>query len=138
MTAELLMLIGGVAAFVLTISWVRKRDLREKYAVLWILVALMLLLCGLFPRLIMAFADSSRLSYPAAVLFIALAAIYTFAFSVSVSLTRQYRRTMRLLQEMAILEQRLQLLESRLGSVAAAPQLPPAAEGRSPEAPRVS
>lgn len=113
-TAELLMLVGGISSFVLTIHWVRNRDLREKYAIVWVLVAFVLLLAGIFPRAIMAFADSSHLSYPAAVLFIALAAIYAFSFSVSVSLTRQYRRNVRLTQEIAIMEQRLRILESKV------------------------
>ncbi len=112
MTAELLMLAGGIIAFLLTIYWVRNRDLREKYAIGWMTVAFLLLLCGLFPGLIMAFADASRLSYPAAVLFVSLAAIYVFSLAVSVTLTHQYRRTVRLMQELAILEHRLRTLES--------------------------
>jgi hypothetical protein len=117
MTAELLMLIGGVTAFVLTLYWVRVRDLREKYAVGWILVAFLLLLCGLFPRALERLAELCRLSYPALVLFIALALLYLFAFTVSVALTRLHRRNMRLTQEIAILEERLRLLEGeRRGS----------------------
>src|SRR5205085_164729 len=86
LTAERLMLIGGLSAFLLTIYWVRKRHLREKYAVVWVGVAALLLLCGIFPEVIMTFADTAHLAYPSAVLFVALAAIYTFSFSVSVSL----------------------------------------------------
>ena len=111
LNAETLMLIGGVAAFLLTLYWVRSRDLREKYAVVWMFVAFMLLLCGIFPKAIMSFADYAHLGYASAVLFIALAAIYFFSFSVSVSLTRQYRRNIRLTQELAILEERLRELE---------------------------
>jgi uncharacterized membrane protein YfcA len=109
--AEHLMTVGGVTAFFLTINWVRNRELREKYAVVWIGVAIVLLIVGLFPSLVMSFADSSHLSYAAAVLFVALAAIYLFAFSVSVSLSRQYRHDTRLMQEMAILEMRVRRLE---------------------------
>jgi hypothetical protein len=130
LSAERLMLLGGVAAFVLTLYWVRKRRLREKYAVVWIGVALLLLLCGLFPRAIMTFAETARLSYPAAVLFIALAAIYTFSFSVSVSLSRQYRRNVRLAQEITLLEHRVRALEQSLparGEPAAANAAPPLA-----------
>src|SRR5262245_23395901 len=32
-TAEILMTMGGAAAFLLTVNWVRSRELREKYAV---------------------------------------------------------------------------------------------------------
>jgi hypothetical protein len=111
MSAELLMLIGGTSAFVLTIYWVRSRDLREKYALVWILVSFLLFVCGMFPRVIMFMAEESRLSYPAAVLFVALAAVYLFSFTVSVSLSRHFRRHIRLLQEISFLELRIRELE---------------------------
>jgi hypothetical protein len=113
MTAELLMMIGGIGAFVLTVYWVRSRELREKYAVIWLIVAFILLLCGLFPDLIKRTAEASRLGYASAVLFVALAAIYVFCFMVSVSLSRHYRRNIRLLQELALLEHRIRQLEER-------------------------
>lgn len=116
MNAELLMLIGGVSAFLLTVYWVRNRELREKYAVGWVLVATLLLICGLFPELIMGFADASRLSYPSAVLFVSLALMYFFSFTITVSLSRQYRRNMRLTQELALLEARVRHLEASLAA----------------------
>jgi len=114
LTAERLMMMGGITAFLLTLHWVRRRDLREKYAVGWILVASVLLLVGLFPNVLMQMADAARLSYPAAVLFLALAAIYLFAFMVSVTLTRQYRRNVRLTQEIALLQEDLRQLKKMI------------------------
>ena len=122
MNAERLMLIGGVSAFLLTVYWVRSRRLRERYAIGWLLVATLLLVCGIFPDIIMRGANVAHLSYPSAVLFIALAAMYFFSFFVTVSLTRQYRRNVRLLQEIAILNSRLQQVEARLASQDAGPQ----------------
>jgi hypothetical protein len=116
MNAENLMLAGGVTAFLLTLYWVRSREMREKYAVLWILVAVLLLLCGLFPEVIKGLATAVHLSYPALVLFIALALIYTFSFTVSVSLSHQYRRNARLMQEIALLKHRLEKLEDSLSA----------------------
>jgi hypothetical protein len=121
MTAETLMLLGGVAAFVLTVYWVRSRDIREKYAVGWVAVAALLLLLGVFPELIMGFAERAHLSYPAAVLFVALTLIYFFSFTVSVSLTHLYRRSVRLTQEMAILKERVHHFEKLLGERANTP-----------------
>lgn len=111
MTAELLMLLGGSGAFALTLYWVRRRELREKYAVGWVVLAGVLFLVGLFPRALMWFAEWAHLSYPAAVLFFALVVIYLFAFTVSVTLTHQHRRNVRLTQELAILEERVRQLE---------------------------
>lgn len=114
MTAELLMLFGGAGAFGVTLYWVRRRELREKYAVAWVGLASLLFLVGLFPRSIMWFAEWAHLSYPAAVLFVALTLIYLFAFTVSVSLTHQTRRNIRLTQELALLEERVRQLEKAL------------------------
>jgi len=116
LSAEKLMLVGGVSVFLLTVHWVRNRDLQEKYALVWLLVSGLLLACGLFPGVIKTFAETAHLSYSSAVLFIALAAMYVFSYSVSVSLSRQYRRSVRLTQELALLEARLRELEARAGA----------------------
>jgi hypothetical protein len=112
MNAPNLMLAGGVIAFLLTIHWVRSRDLRERYAIGWLFLASLLLLCGLFPSGIMGWANYAHLSYSSAVLFVALTAIYCFALFVSVALTHQYRRNVRLLQEIAIISARMRSLEN--------------------------
>jgi purine-cytosine permease-like protein len=112
MTAELLMLIGGVAAFLLTLFWVRNRALREKYALQWLGLAFLLLLAGVFPEAVEAAASRLRLSYPAFVLFVALGISYFFAFGVSVAMTRLYGRNVRLMQEMAFLDRRVRELEA--------------------------
>jgi hypothetical protein len=116
MNAEFMMLLGGTSAFILNISWVRARELREKYALGWILMASALLVCGLYPRLIMVFAEAARLGYSSAVLWVALTAIYGYSFAVSVALSRLHRRSIRLMQEMALLEQRLRRLEQDAAS----------------------
>jgi len=112
--AERLMLVGGIGSFLLTLYWVRNRDLREKYAVGWTALAILLLLLGLFPEAIMWFAGSAHLSYAAAVLFVALGLIYVFSFVLTVSLTRQYRNQVRLTQDVSILEERIRRLEQQL------------------------
>ena len=42
--AEFLMLLGGVGAFVMTLYWVRVRELRERYAIGWLAVRLGILM----------------------------------------------------------------------------------------------
>lgn len=114
MNAEQLMLIAGISAFVVTLIWVRNREIREKYALWWVLISACLLLLGIFPRTIMGLADAWKLSYPAMVLFVGLILIYSFAFFVTVSLSRQYRRNMQLAQELALTRERLSKLEKSL------------------------
>jgi flagellar biosynthesis/type III secretory pathway chaperone len=48
-----------------------------------------------------------------------------FSFSVSVSLTRQYRRNIRLMQELAIMEARLRELERRANAPVVMPEQRP-------------
>ncbi len=111
-TAERLVQVGGITAFFLTIYWVYSRDLREKYAIGWLLVGSGLLIVGLFPGLIMTLADASRLAYPSAVLFVALAALYIFSMTVSVALSKQHQATVRLAQHVALIQHDLKKLEA--------------------------
>ena len=104
--AEFLMLLGGTGAFVMTLYWVRVRELRERYAIGWLAVATLLFLTGLFPHRLEKLADWAHLSYPALVLFASLGLIYANSFFVSVALTKQYRWNVRLTQQMALLEER--------------------------------
>ena len=113
--AEFLMLLGGCGAFVMTLYWVRVRELRERFAIGWLAVATLLLVIGLFPDVLKKVADWAHLSYPALVLFVALGLIYLNSFFVSVSLTKQYRWNVRLTQQMALLEERLRRLEDEKG-----------------------
>jgi len=114
--AEFLMLLGGIGAFVMTLYWVRVRELRERYAIGWLAVATLLLLTGLFPEALEGIAKRARLSPPALVLFVALGLIYLSSFFVSVSLTKHYRWNVRLTQQLALLEERLRRLEEEKGA----------------------
>ncbi|MDX1969966.1 MAG: DUF2304 domain-containing protein [Planctomycetaceae bacterium] len=121
MTAETLMLAGGVGAFAVTFYWVRSRQLREKYAVVWMTVASALLLMGVFPQVVMRLAEATRMAYSSMVLFLSLGVIYVFSMSVSLSLTRSRRSSVKLMQDLALtryeldsLRERLALLEERV------------------------
>ena len=114
MNAELLMMVSGAGAFLLTVFWVRSREIREKYALMWLLLSFSLLVLGFFPQAVMRLADFCQLEYVTLVLFFCLVLTYTFSFFVSVALTRQYRRSVRLAQELALLRNRTEHLEQLL------------------------
>jgi hypothetical protein len=109
--AEHFVMAGGIAAFLFTLYWVRRRELRVKYALSWLGIGSLLLVMGLFPNVIMSTANRLHFSYAALVTFFTAGMLFLFAFSVSVSLSRQYRRNIRLTQEVALLQQRIECLE---------------------------
>jgi len=111
MRAQYLMLIAGISVFILTIYWVRKREIREKYAVAWIGAVTIALAAGIFPKTVMRLARLLHLGYPSFILLICLVIGYFFAACASIALSRQYRRNLRLTQELALLENRLRKLE---------------------------
>ena len=116
LTAERVMLVSGIAVFLATVHWVRSRDLREKYAIVWLGLASLILLFGLFPGLIMRLAGLTGFSYSSAVLYLVCAVVYTHAFAVSVSATTLYRRNVRLGQELGALRERVQRVEAALAA----------------------
>ncbi len=113
MIAEYLMLAAGITVFILTFYWVRKREMREKYALAWMGVATVALITGIFPGIVMRLAPLLHLSYPSLVLLICLVMGYFFAVCTSISLSRQYQRNLRLTQEIALLENRVRQLEAK-------------------------
>lgn len=114
--AEHFVMVGGIAAFLFTVYWVRRRELRVKYALSWLGIGCFLLITGLFPGIIMRTADRLHFSYAAMVAFLTAGMLFLFAFSVSISLSRQYRRNIRLTQEVGLLENRIKDLENMLDS----------------------
>ena len=114
LSAEFLMLAGGVAAFIWTVAVVRIRRMREKYALTWIGIATLLLLNGMFPEVLLGIAEASNLSYPAAMLGVALVVFYVFAFSATLTLSRLHRSARRMNQEIALMEERLRHLENNV------------------------
>lgn len=111
--AEHYIMTGGISAFLFAFYWVRRRELRVKYALTWLGIGSFLLISGLFPSIIMDTANRLNFSYAGFVSFVTAALLFFFAFSVSISLSRQYRRNIRLTQEIAMIEQRIGLLEKR-------------------------
>ena len=109
--AELILLIGGVFVFCLTLFMVTRREMREKYALGWMCIATTILLIGIFPNVIFELSGWLRLDQKSLVLGFFIALVYFFSFTVTISLSRLYRRSVQLAQEVSILEERLRKLE---------------------------
>jgi hypothetical protein len=110
MNSESLMLIGGGVVLTLAVVGGRQRCLREKYVLAWIGVGLVQMACGLLASC----PSVCGLSGPSAAVLVGLGTLYMFSYTISVSLTHQYRLNVQLNQEVALLERRLYHVETTL------------------------
>ncbi len=105
MKANLLLgLVGSVTTLVLLFELLRRKHLREKYALLWVAVALLTLLVAAFPQLLFWLSGLLGVAVPANLLFF-VASMLLLGISVhhSYELGRLEDRTRTLAEEVALL-----------------------------------
>jgi hypothetical protein len=107
-TVASLVLLFGV------LELVRRRRLREKYALLWILTALVLLILSVWRDAVSSIATALGVSYGPTVLF-AVGALFVLVVLLHYStvISALTDRTVTLAQKVASLEQRIEQLENR-------------------------
>jgi hypothetical protein len=102
---------------------VRRRRLVERYALLWMLVSVALLVLAIWNQLLASAADLLHIAVPANFLFIAAFGVaFVLLLHFSIAISRLSEETRILAQEVARLDQELRPLE-RLGRMEAAPRL---------------
>jgi hypothetical protein len=111
MTPFRVSIVAAIAAFLLLFAifeLIRSRRLQERYAMLWLLTGIVILILGLWRSLLSTIADAVGIAYPPSALFV-LAAVFILLlllhYSTVISTLADQNR---------ILAQRLALLESRL------------------------
>jgi hypothetical protein len=104
--------IGSVVTLALLFELMRRRRLREKYAVFWVVVAVMTLVVAIFPSTLIAAANVIGVEVPANLLFF-VASMLLLGVSIhhSYELGRLEERSRTLAEEVALL--RLDLEEQR-------------------------
>ena len=117
-------IVGSVTTLVLLFELLRRKHLREKYAILWIVVALFTLVVAVFPQTLYWLSSLIGVAVPANLLFF-MASMLLLGISVhhSYELGRLEDRTRTLAEEVALL--RLQVEEASSDSA-------PDGGGRSP------
>lgn len=115
--------LAGLLVLLLTFELLRRRALREKYAALWLLVALIALVFAIFPEVLNWLAGALGFQVPANLLF-ALAALVLLAVSMQLSLElgRVEDQSQRLAEEVALL--RLDVEQLRGGTPSPDPSQP--------------
>ena len=104
----------GVAVAIFVIDQVRNRKIKEQYALLWILTAILLVLVPIFVDVVDAISYALGILYPPAFIFlIALVCILLILFQFSMSISRFSEQIKVLIQEIALLTKRVEDLEGR-------------------------
>jgi hypothetical protein len=105
--------LAGLAVLLFTVELLRRNALREKYAVLWLLVALTGVVFTVFPNLLAGLAHRLGFQVPANLVF-ALAAMVLLVVGMQLSLEvgRLEDRSQRLAEEVALLRLDIDKLES--------------------------
>jgi hypothetical protein len=111
----------AVAALVLVVELLRRRRLREKYAVIWVVISIGTLIVAIFPSLLRGVAQAIGIQTPSNLLFFGSLLVL---FAVSLQLSREVglleEQSRRLAEEVGALRLRLDALEKRAAEAAAA------------------
>jgi hypothetical protein len=107
-------LIGSVITLVLLFELLRRRRLREKYAIFWVVVALTTIVIAVFPATLFAAADLVGVEVPANLLFFG-ASMLLLGVSIhqSYELGRLEERTRTLAEEIGLLRLEVESARAR-------------------------
>ena len=105
--------IGVVAIvfFAVTFEFIRKKHLREEYALLWLFTSSIIAILSLWPGLINVLSRFTGLYYITAVLAIVFAFIIAVLMHYSIAISKMKEMNKELTQRCALLELRLKELE---------------------------
>ena len=114
MSANVLAAIAALFVFAFIVWLLRRGVLKEKYAVLWMAVALGAAFFALVPGALRWVSDIVGVEIPAnLVFFVTIVLLVLVCVQLSYELSRHEARIRRLAEESALLEQRLRRLEAR-------------------------
>ena len=117
MTAQILGALASIITFVFVFWLLRRGVLREKYAVLWLLLSGTALFFSIFPGALRWISDVLGVETPANLLFfVTIVLLVLVAVQLSYELSRHEARIRRLAEEVALLDRELKdLREPRDG-----------------------
>lgn len=105
---QLVAIVGAVFLLVLVLELVRRRRLLERYALLWLLSAMVLLGLALWRGALVELAQAVGIAYPPnALFFVAFAFVLVLLLHFSVAVSRLGDQSKVLAQRVALLEERL-------------------------------
>ena len=115
--AHLLVLAAVAVTAVFIFRLVRRRQLRSKYALLWLTIGLLMLPLGVFPGVLDTFSGWVGVYYsPTTFLLLACGFLFLVVVQFSWELSRLESRTRMLAEEVALLRAELEDLSGRAGT----------------------
>ncbi len=89
------------------LNLVRKNKLDEKYSILWLFFAIIILIVSIFPSLIIKIAEIFNVYYPPTLLLLfAILILGTYIVHITIVITKQNKMIIKLTQELAILNEK--------------------------------
>lgn len=105
----------AVVLVIAVVTMLLRRQLREKYAVLWLIIGAAVLILGIFPQLLMWATVTLGFQLPANLLFtLAILLLLGVALHLSWELSQAEEEIRRLAEEVAILRESVDGIERRL------------------------
>ena len=106
-------IIASVSILILlvTLESIRHTRLQERYAILWIITAFVLLVCAMAPRLVDLLRAATGMGYAAAIVAVAFTFLLFVAFDFSISLSRMQEKNAQVAQRIALLQQEIEQLK---------------------------
>lgn len=115
MNGHLFALLGALVTLGFMFELLRRRRLREKYAGLWIVVALLVLVAAVFPAVTAWLSDLVGITVPVnLVFFLGLLVLLVVCVQISAEVSELEHENQTLAEESALLRLRVERLERRL------------------------
>lgn len=113
-TQRIVLLVLGLGLLGLTLNLIRKRRLREEYAVLWVATSIVTLLFVLFSGVLFNVATWLNLDHVMLMLLIVFVFLMAIVLHYSVAISRHSEREKGLSQEVALLKDELEKLREEV------------------------
>ncbi|MBP8626428.1 MAG: DUF2304 domain-containing protein [Syntrophorhabdaceae bacterium] len=103
----------SIGFFIVTFEFIRKRYLREEYAILWLLTSLAIALLSLWPGLIEIISRITGFYYITAILIVIFVFLIAILMHYSIVISKMKEMNKELVQQYALLEYKVRELEEK-------------------------
>lgn len=111
---QIILIITMILNLIITIYYIRKMEMRVKYALIWIFISLFMLTISVFPKIFTAISNFLNIYNDANALFmLAIIFLYVLSFNFSIILSRNSKKIKTLIQHIALLNDRVDDLENK-------------------------